>query len=255
MKIDDAMEIANRTAKGVLEDMVRDARGPVPVGSIMVCYRGEEPVAMLVCPPNRDILLQTAHLAVRGFGPDLMSVSHDTYISVTPWNESKDPRTGQPWGVNPIDGPGPLQSYVEEFGYDGTVADALVTHVVNRAGYAKVEPHPYEVDGRCVKWLDFVPDEATYSDEGVVAALRQMMGLPTLAQVMPGQMPAWAAAIAAMYPERTPWVYDMVTASVVENELPGNVRVALYAEKGSPRDQMLRKRFPRSQVVDPSRWN
>ena len=255
MRIDEAAKIAVDTARAVLEDMVRTSKGAWNFGTMIVCYRGQDPVAMLVTPPNRATLLEVAHLAARGFGPDLMALSHDTYIAVAPLAEAKDPRTGKPWGRPNGDEPGPLQTYVDEFGYDGTVSDCLVTHVVNRAGDATVQPHPYEVAGRQVKWLDFIPDRAVYSDEGVQAALRQMMGMTTLAQVLPGKMPAWAVELANSDPERTRWVYDMVTASVVGNEISGDIGVALFAERGSPRDQMFRKRFPRSQIIDPRRWN
>lgn len=254
MKIDDAMAIATQMARGTLEDMARQ-KGERNFGTVMVCYRGETPIAMLVSPPNRDTLLKAAHLAARGFAPDVLALTHDTYVSMAPWKEALDPRTGKRWAANPGDGPGPLQTYVEEFGYDGTVVDCLVTHVVTRAGGVEVEPHPYEVDDRIVKWLDFLPDKAMYSDDGVSAALRQMMAMPTLDDVMSrAEVPEWAASMAASDPERARWAYDMVTTTVIESEIGAGVRVALYAEKGSPREQMLRRKFPRSQVVDPSRW-
>lgn len=255
MKIDDAVGIAARTARGVLEDMVRSHKGDWNFGTMMMCYRGDDPVAMLVLPPNRDTLLQTAHIAARGFGPDVLVLTHDSFVASTPWKDAKDPRTGKMWAPNPGDVPGPLQTYVDEFGYDGTVVDCLVTHVVNRAGDARIKPHPYAVDGRKVEWLDIVPDDAAYRDDGVRAALQQIMGMPTLDQAMPAQLPPWATALAASDPERTRWSYDMVTTTLIESEIGAEVAVCLFARKGSPRDQMLRKRFPRSQVLDPSRWN
>ena len=255
MKIDDAVGTAIQTTQAVLEDMVRTHKGEWNFGSMMTCYRGEEPVAMLVLPPNRDTLLQTAHIAARGFGPDLLALTHDSFVASAPLADAKDPRTGKLWASNPGDGPGPLQTYVDEFGYDGTVVDCLVTLVVNRAGDARVEPRPYAVEGREVKWLDIVPDDAFYRDDGVRAALKKMMGLPTLDQVMPGAMPPWAADLAASDPDRTRWSYDMVTVTLIESEIGAGVSVALFARKGSPRDQMLRSRFPRAQVIDPARWN
>lgn len=255
MKIDDAAGIAVDTAKAVLEDMVRATKGQPHFGTMINCYRGETPVAMLVCPPNRDTILQVAHIAIRGFGPDLVSLSHDTFIASAPKEQARDPRTGRPWAQPSGDAPGPLQTYVDEFGYDGTVLDCLVTHVVNRAGDAKMDARPYEVDGKQVKWWDVRPNEAHGDVEGLANALRRMMGMPTLAQVMPGQMPPWAFELANSDPERARWAYDMVTASLIENEVDSSVVVALFAKKGSPRDQMLRTKFPRSQVVDPSRWN
>lgn len=256
MKIDDAVGIAARTAQDVLEDMVRSHKGDWNFGSMMMCYREDDPVAMLVLPPNRDTLLQTAMIAIRGFGPDMLTLTHDSFIAAAPWKDSLDPRTGKHWAPNPGDAPGSLQTYVDEFGYDGTVVDCLVTHVMNRAGDARVEPRPYVVDGRKVMWRDdIVPDRATYSDDGVRANLCKFMAMPTLDQAMPAQMPPWVAALAASDPERTRWSYDMVTTALIEDEIGAEVAVCLYAKKGSPRDQMLRKRFPRSQVLDPSRWN
>lgn len=258
MKIDDAMKIAKDTARAVLEDMVREARGPVNFGSMMVCYRGVDPVAMLVCPPNRDVILQTAFLAIRGFGPDLAAITHDTYIATgKAGDELIDPRTGKEWATPTPDAPGPMQTYVEEFGYDGTIADALVTHAVNRAGDARVVPEPYVVDGRWVRWLDMGQDhdEALYRDEGVRHALVRMMGMPTLAQVMPNVIPAWAQKMAAAKPEVARWSYDMAVVTAIEEAVDSPVAVSLFAEKGSPRDQLFKSRFPKSQVIDPRRWN
>lgn len=256
MKIEDAATIAVRTAHGVLEKMVRAHKGEWNFGAMINCYRGQEPVAMLVTPPNRDVLLQAAHIAARGFGPDLMTLSHDTYIASAPWAEAKDPRTGKRWAANPGTSTGPLQSYVEEFGYDGTVVDCLVTHVVNRAGDAVVLPHPYEVDGSEVKWLDILPDKASYADDGVQHALRQIMGMTTLAQALSlEQMPFWARTMAIAQPEMARSTYDMVTAQVIEHEISHEIGVSLFAKRGSRRDQLFRKKFPRSQVVDPARWN
>lgn len=256
MKIADAVELATGTTKKVLEDMVRTHRGEWNFGAMITCYRGDEPVVMLVLPPNRTKVIQAAMVAGRGYGPDLLAMTHDSFVVSVPWREAKDPRTGEPWGVNPDGGPGPMQTYVEEFGYDGTVLDALITHVVNRAGDAKVVPRPYAVDGREVKWLtDIVPDNSQYSDDGVQDALLYAMTEETLDQVLATDMPDWAAALMAKDPERARWVYDMITTTFIENELGSDVTVALFARKGSPRDQMLRSRFPRSQVLDPSRWN
>lgn len=257
MKIDDAADVASATAKAVLQDMVREARGPVDFRTTMVCYRGTAPVAMLVLPPNRDTLLQTAFLAARGFGPDVIALTHDTYMSSGPPDEVKDPRTGQMWGIAPADGPGPMQTYVEEFGYDGTIVDALVTHVANRAGDAKVELQPYAVDGRWVRWLEIGQKErgALYRDDGVQHALLKMMGMTTLHQVMPNALPDWAAKKAASNPEIAQWSYDMATVTLIEEQVDTTVAVSLFAKPGTPRDQMFRTKFARSQVVDPSRWN
>jgi hypothetical protein len=255
VKIDDAADIATKATQAVLEDMVRTKRGEWNFGAMMMTYRGDDPVAMLVLPPNKEALLQTAMIAARGFGPDTLVLTHDSFVTVARWKDSLDPRTGKHWAPNPGGGPGPLQTYVDEFGYDGTVVDCLVTHVVNRAGDVRVKPRPYEVDGRAVKWLDFIPDDTSHRDDGVRAALQAYMGMSTLDQALVGELPPWAAALAASDPERARWAYDMVTATVIEAEIGSGVSVALYARNGSPRHQMLRKRFPRSQVIDPSRWN
>lgn len=256
MLIDDAAKIAVDTTQGVLEDMVRTHKGELNFGSMMTCYRGEDPVAMLVLPPNRDAILHATMLAARGYGPDLLALTHDSFAISAPWKDAVDPRTGKPWGRNPGNGPGPMQTYVDEFGYDGTVVDCLVTHVANRAEDHKVIPRPYAVEGRSVKWLtDLLPSTADYGDDGVQAALLEIMQLSTLDQVVLPQMPDWAQDLAATDPERARWTLDVIVTQFLETQLGPAVGVALFARKGSPRDQLLRERFPRSQVIDPSRWN
>lgn len=257
MKIDDAVGIATGTAKAVLEDMARDRKAESGFGTMMFCFRGDDPVAMMTLPPNRETLLQTAFLAARGFGPDLLAVSHDTYIAVAKDGEWKDPRTGKPWATPVGDVPGPLQTYIEEFGYDGTVVDCLVTHAVNRAGDASVEILPYVVDGRFVRWLDLGQglDRSMYRDDGVQQALQKMMGMTTLDQVMPGLLPDRVKQQATSNPEVARWSYDMATVAIIEDGVDTRVDVRLFAEPGSPRHQLFRSKFSRSQIIDPSRWN
>lgn len=259
MKIADAVELATKTTQDVLEDMVRTSKRGWNFGTMITCYRGEDPVAMLVTPPNRNKLLQAAILAVRGFAPDLLALTHDTFIA-PPRGEARvsvDPRTGKLWDRNPGNGPGPMQTYVDERGYDGTVVDALVTHAVNRAGDAVVVPRAYAVEGKKVTWpvLEGV-DAGSYLDDGVQEVLVQSMAAPTLDQVITGagDMPEWATELLISNPERARWTYDMVTTTFIEAELT-DIGVALFARKGTPRDQMLKSRFPKSQIKDPGRWN
>jgi hypothetical protein len=251
VKIDDAVAIATKAVCKLKEHEVRRAKGRVDLDTTIMCYRGGEPAALLSLPVARDSMLQVAHIAAKGFGPDVMAITHDSLmVSGDPKTAVNDPRTGKPWEPNPGDRPGPMQTYVEEFGFDGTVVECLVTYVLNRAGDSAVVPQPYEVEGRSVKWLPFEHAGGEYSGD-VPAALIKTMESSTLDQ----HVPPWAFGLVDHDPERARYHLDMATLAAIEKQVDLPVSVALFAEPGSPRAQMLRSKLARSQVIDPSRWN
>lgn len=256
MKIEDAAMLSTRTTRAVLEDMAREGKGaPVRFPSLMLAYRGLNPVAMIVLPPNRETIMSTVRVVAGGFAPDVIALTHDTYAAIGSAGKALiDPRTGKRWGRNPGHGPGPMQTYVEEFGYDGTIADCLVTQVANRAGDVRTEAHPYAIDGRWVRWLeplDPATSDTMFTDDGVSDILRYVMGLPDIYQTMPNEL----RALSAIDPERAYAEMDVTTATVLHDGMPAQVQVRLFAKPGSPRHQRLRQKFARSQIVDPSRWN
>jgi hypothetical protein len=252
MKLADAVAVATKTARAIKEDEVRRAKGRVDLDSTIVCYRGTEPVAIITLPPDRDDLLRVAHIAARGFSPDIMAVTHDSYIVSGDAEHVLDPRTGKIWARNPGGGPGSMQTYVEEFGFDGTVLECLVTYVLNRAGDSQIAPEPYEVDGRSVVWkpMEKTPTGSEYSGD-VPAALKAAMAAATMDQMLPD----WGNDLLAGDPERGRFELDMGTLFVIEQKIDSSVVVRLFAKPGSRRAQFFRTRLARSQVIDPSKWN
>jgi hypothetical protein len=255
LKLDDAVDEAARMVRRIKEEMVRKHKGRVDLETTIICYRGDDPVALITLPPHRDAMLRIARIAAQGFGPDVMSVSHDTYLAQGRGEDAvKDPRTGEFWKAAVGDGPGAMQTYVEEHGFDGTVSEALITHVMNRAGDVQTIVRPYEVDGRTVTWTPLARDSKDMEfsgdvPDGLLAAMASM----TVDQIVP----AWAYDLVDGDLERARWHMDMATLQVMEEKMRGSlpVVVQLFAKPGTPRHQMFRTKVARSQIVDPSRWN
>lgn len=251
MKIADALAAAVVTARDVKEDAVRRHKGRVDLDTTIICYRGDDPVALVSLPPHRDELLNVAHMAARGFGPDVLAVTNDSYMTAGEPEEVKDPRTGERWTRNSGQEPGSMQTYVAEFGFDGTVFEVLETHVLNRAGDTLYQAQPYEVVGRVVKWLEW-EDRPNMKVVGLVpSVLKEAMEKVSMDQLLPD----WAQALIAKDPERGRCELDMATMLAIETKSTVPVDVVLFARPGSPRAQALRKKLSRSQVKDPGKWN
>lgn len=251
MKIADEAELATRMVRRIKEEMVRKHKGRVDLETTLTCYRGETPVALLTLPPARRSMLQVARIAAQGFGPDVLSVSNDSFMAAGTPDKAKDPRTGEVWKNNPGDGPGAMQTYVEQFGFDGTITESLITNVLNRAGDCVTVVQPYEVVGRDVVWTELGIEPGMEFTGDVPNGLRQAMSLTTIDQ----KIPAWAYELVDGDLEKARWHMDMATVRLIELKVEVPVVVQLFAKKGSPRDQLFRTKLARSQVVDPARWN
>jgi hypothetical protein len=252
VKIDDAAKAAADAVREIKEDTVRRHKGRFDLETTIMCYRGNDPVGIVNLPPHRDEMLKMCYLAAHGFSADVLTVTHDSYLVYgTPEEVLNDPRTGKHWKAAGPDEPGSMQTYVDEFGFDGLVKESLVTHVVNRAGDSKSVVQPYEVVGRVVTWLEWPDREGMQTGGGVPEALKVCMDARTFEHLIPVE----AYGLVGNDMERARFHMDVVTVQLIEEKAEVPVTVALFAKRGSKRDQMLRSRLSRSQVRDPSRWN
>lgn len=253
MKIADAADLASKAVREIKEDAVRRHKGRVDLETTIMVYRGDEPVAIVNLPPHRDQMLRAVYLAAGGFSADVLAVTHDSFtVYGTPDEALNDPRTGKPWKMAGHDGPGSLQTYVQEYGFDGTVVEGLVTYVLNRAGDAKQIGQPYEVDGREVRWLEWEgnrPGMHWFGD--VPNTLKKIMAEKVFEQLLPPV----AVALAATDPVRARAIMDLGTVELIEQKAELPISIALFAKRGSRRDQILRERLARSRVQDPDRRN
>lgn len=246
MKIDDAVTMAAHVAKQSAKATLRRAKGRTDLGTQITCIRGDEPVVSIVMRPDRDEMLQVSDYAASGFGADLLALSFDTFmVSGHKEENANDPRTGKHWAQ------GAMQTYVDEFGFDGTVVEGILTMGINRAGDIRFLQQTYEVAGRSVHWAD--AEAAVDGDRmtGIVPnALRQIMLRKTLDQAFATTMPQVFAKFSAADPQRARWHMDIAACEFIQSRAPSPLVMAVFAEKGSPRDQVFRRRFPRSQIID-----
>jgi hypothetical protein len=118
-------------------------------------WRGNE-LIVAIFPPglSQDSALRAARTAAVGFSCDALALTTETYCAGT----STSPLTGQRWV------PGELQTAASEHGAleTGSVIEALITFVVNRAGDVAGIAQPYRIHRRVnalgvvsydIKWL------------------------------------------------------------------------------------------------------
>lgn len=247
MKIADALDLACRSARNVKDEHVRRVKGKAgrtDIQTVVACWRGDRQVALVFTHPDRDRMLDIAHMAAVGFSADVLAVTMETFSA----RILENPVTGEPWGH------GEMAQVVEQ--HDGLakgwVHEALMTQVLNRAGDVAGRIQPYVLDGgRTVEWVDTPPDAEGAELRGLVPdALAAAMAEPTMLQHAGRDMMA-RHLLAELGAERAAAHADVGVVRVLEERYGGEVMVLLAAEPGSVREQVIRERFPRSQVIRP----
>lgn len=127
----------------IKEDKVRSTHDPDPLGTnvfnVVHGWRGDELiVAIHPLGLALDTALTAAHVAAGGFCCDVLALTSETYVGGT----KLSPLTGEPWA------PDEMQQAVEDRGAleDGSVVEALMTSVVNRAGDVSGITERYRID-------------------------------------------------------------------------------------------------------------
>jgi hypothetical protein len=247
-RIGERVEAAARHARKVKEDHVRDVkgrRGRTDIMTIVEAWRGADVVGVGFVPPDRDRMLQVAHVMAGGFGADMVVLTVETFAVLGAKDES-DPDTGETWAPNA------MGEYFERHGdANGVVTEALTLWAFNRAGDEHMQSLPYRIVGRGVEWGETAggaPDRA----EGIIPdAMRRFMSQPTVLQ-MTARMGVHASS-----PEEEQALADTVAVKLL-GEQQGDgppIMVMMFAEPGSVRHQVLRRVLGRSAVQDPSAWN
>jgi hypothetical protein len=196
-------------------------------------YRGLDPVAIVITGKHqRDLILDAAHIAARGFGPDAIALLIETWCAHVDHAEA-NPVTGEPWG------PGEMQDAVENHRAreKGWVSDALLIEVHNRAGDVAAASLPYRIVRREVVWGEplTTPDRM----EGVVPdALTEIMAEPDLVATAYLENPDWDLS-----PEELRDICDVTAARALVER--GNA-VLLWAEPGSDRERLIKERLGQS---------
>jgi hypothetical protein len=243
MKIEDHLHAAVKHAEHVKREHVRSVKGKpgrTDILTITESWRGTEPVCAVFTPPDRDRMLAVARVSAAGFGADTLAVTMETYESVSA--TMLNPDTGQRWG------PGEMATYYEKHGRDnGAVSEALFVCCYNRAGDEVVQSLPYRIVGRVVEWAER-KDFDTGVGSGIVPdTLRAIMADKTVHQQLGG-------AFSELSPEQMLAHGDAGTIQALMAS-GYDLGMAVFAEPGSVRAQVLRESLDRSQIVDPRNWN
>lgn len=258
MRIQEALDKATTGARFVKERHVRDVKGRpgrTDINTFIECYRGNHLVATVMLRPDRDAMLEAAWFASRGFSADVVSVTMETWQRAAKFGPDGEPESM----VNPLTGRPIEQGDLGDLAMNhdgiarGWVVEALVTQVLNRAGDTLAAVQPYRIEGRQVEWLEppgggeqpdrfegFVPDE-----------LGRAMQETTLDQII-GATGLSLGAIPGLSEEQARAHADIATVKVLGEKMADrDVMVMLAAERGTVREQVIRGRFPRAQVIRP----
>lgn len=239
------LEAAVAHAKFVKEAHVRQVKGKLgrtDILTVVQSFRGDDPVAAVFVPPDRDVMLLVADISARGFSADILAITTETYHAQVPTS----PTTGESWE------PGDLQEYFEAHGRDnGVVDEALLVQVWNRAGDAAVQSLPYHITGRVTQWLEPLDVVEGMTFEGRVPdALAKIMATETGHQFMArtmGGLPAGLDVVA---------LGDAAAVTAIKERVERDVTVVVFGEPGSARHQVLKRILgPSVRLENPSRWN
>lgn len=222
---------------------------------VLLAIRGREQIAQIhPCDGGAEYLLHCAALAIRGFCPDVLACAFEAWASPLPIN----PRTGQPWAG------GELAEAAEAGGVaKGWVADALTIGVFNRAGDQLSVSLGYRLDEqRRLHWR--APEHLGGPDQSAVAAgelgvmhavitrlMQEEDALQTLAAHQLGTARTWGMDQETMMAH-----IDIATAKTFIGQIPlaeaaPRAVVALRADPGSRREELIRAAFPSGVRIDP----
>lgn len=243
MKLHDALDRATVTMRRVKTEHVARARADASLDilTFVECYRGDQLVATIAHPPQRDTMMGVLAVAARGFAPDVITASMETYYAQVKSRDDDNPHTGKPWES------GDLQQVAEA---GGDVDEAIVTTAINRAGDTATTFQPYRITERVVEWEDAEagPRELAVFTGPVARFIAQTMNAPVADQFLA----ALGLNGADLGEEQHRAAVDAATLLALQ-QVPGVpwLTVMIASEPGSVRDQTLRRFIKRSDTFNP----
>lgn len=208
-------------------------------------YRGDDLVAMVQCPLDREKALKAALLACSAFNADTMTVTFESYS--TDLRES--PITGERWAPKEMQF---VAQTVPDAVDKGWVHECLTTSAHERGGTYMLVSQGYRIEDGQMTWLDpkiMDPEhESKAAAEGYMFEnLQRAMTIPPMEELIAERAKedptaALLGGVFADQPERRQFHIDMATAQALEtNGLA--VGVMLMANEGSPRAEWLEERM------------
>lgn len=223
--VDKTLEIV----RDLKQDMVTAGEENTDLATTLLALRGENLVAIAQPPAiNRDQMLQTAQMMATGFAPDLLVVVFETFHTTHRTN----PFTGNEWQH------GEMQTLIEE--HDGRakgwVDDALLVCAYNRAGDSLVQWLPYRIEGTAMHWGQPPENEGRNFSGAVHETMLRSMIQPTL----DATMFAATGLTGADFDLDAEQTIAHTDCAVVKILADFGILVALWAKKGSEREQIIK---------------
>lgn len=205
MLLADVQAVSVAVAKDAKAEAVRltGARRGSDIRPELVCYRGEDPVAMVLLRDHvRDEILHMFQLCAAGFAADSIATIFETFAapSLLP-GRALNPRTGQPWTD------GGMQYEVEHHQAleRGWVVEAVTVTTVNRAGDAAMTTLPYHYDRSGLVWDEAEPLGAPTGR--MIRTMVKAMNTP------PAELVVRELAARSTIDERDTWTADLLMAN------------------------------------------
>lgn len=205
-------------------------------------YRGDELVAAVQCPLDRDTALKAGMVAAMGFNADTMSIAFESYHSTL----ENSPLTGKRWM------PKEMQYVAETMPDKDWVTECLTITTHERDGGFTLFSQPYRIRDGEVEWTEEERIQLSSGDDDAEAhgvmfeALQHAMQTPKINMLMEEQVkkdPTAALVSSLISDEETRYFHsDMATLRALE-ERELIISCLFAAKEGSKRKELLQERF------------
>lgn len=209
-------------------------------------WRGDDIVAAVQCPLDRDKALHAAHMGAAGFCADIVSISFESWHS----QREESPITNKRW--RPREMQFVAQNYPNAV-KDGWVTECLTTTVHERGGAYAMMVDPFIIKDRTVEWLEgeykIRLSSDTVGDKGqgyMFDVMQHAMTEQTIEDklLQEAESSTFISTINSLISDQTlrQFHFDAATLSALqERELVQGVM--LRADAGSERERLIQERF------------
>lgn len=242
MSLVEKMEVVAATLRETKEGWVASKPENTDLTIYLHFFRGEDLVATVQCPLDRDLALQACHIATAGFAASTVTFSFESYHTTL----KESPVTGEPWKQHEMQF---VAETVPDAADRGWVYECITTMAFDRERNYAMRSDPYHMSGEKVIWeepLSVTPEKDDEHGDGYMyQVLSTIMGEQTIFEELAKKAKKDPLAQAMLdlvpEPERRLFHTDMATASAL-SERAQVMAVIFHAEPGSLRQQLLAER-------------
>jgi len=206
-------------------------------------WRGDEMVAAVATPLDRDKGLQAALLGSTGFAADTVSITFEGYHTTY----ANSPITGKPWMPNEMQF---VYQTMPEATEKGWIIESLNTSIHQRGGAYLLQSQAFTISNGTVDWREesvIDPHHELTSGGGLMFdTMQDAISAPTIeervAEAEDGGLNLAAKFAHAMDAETRQFHYDAAClAALQDRELA--IAIILHAPRGSTRHRLIEERF------------